>query len=115
MNRYNKYAIKETDGFDPGYFQKVEDEINDMIKMVSGNPGLFTELIILSYLKSRSINSEWVDANPVLSGFMTDGGCTTTHMEALFESGRGNPRFTSEFEDYIRMRIAEIPVTSTGS
>ena len=114
MNRYNKYSIKETDRFDPGYFLKVEDEVNDLMTLISGNPGPFAELIILSYLKFRSLKTEWVDANPVLSGIMTDGCSTTSHMESLFESSRANPRFTREFEDYIRMRIAEIPVPSPG-
>lgn len=115
MNRYNKYNIKDTDRFNPDYFQKAEDELTVLLASIAGDPGPFTELIIISYLKYRSLKREWIDANPRLSGIMTEGTCCTDHLESLFTSSKGNLSFTREYEDHIRKQIAAIPVITTSN
>lgn len=106
MNRYKKYNIKETDRFIPGYFMKAEEELNTLMAAISGYPGPFTELIILTYLKFHSLKEEWVNANPGLSALMTENTCPTNHLESLFTSSKDNIVFTREYEDYIRKQIA---------
>lgn len=110
INRYNKYNIKDTDRFIPDYFGKAEDELKALMTAIAGNPGPFTELIVISYLKYQSLKSEWVDANPRLSGIMTGNSCCTDHMESLFISSKGNLSFTREYEEHIRGQIAALPV-----
>ncbi len=115
MNRYRKYAIKDTDRFDPDYFTKARDETSGLMNVIINNPGPFTELIILAYLKEGSLLQEWTDANPGLCNILLDKSCITTHLESLFASSKDNLLFTRELEDYIRKQITEIPAVRTES
>lgn len=115
MVLYNKYNIKDSDRFVPGYFIKAEDELKTLLAAIAGHHGPFTELIVLSYLKFRSLKTEWIDANPWLSAFMTANTCSTGHMESLFVSSKDNTEFSREYEDHIRKLIASLPLDTVSS
>jgi hypothetical protein len=115
MNRYRKYAIMDTDRFDPDYFTKVRDETTGLMTVIINNPGPFAEMIILAYLQEGSLKQEWTDANPGLCNILVEKNCTTTHLESLFASSKDNLQFTRELEDYIRKQITDIPAFRTGS
>lgn len=106
MNRYSKYNIKDTDRFIPGYFMKAEEELSTLLAAITGSPGPFGELIILSYLKYRTLKEEWIDANPRLSALMTENTCSTEHIESLFASCKDNISFTRDYEEYIRKQVS---------
>lgn len=113
MIRYRKYAIKDTDRFDPDYFTKVQDETSVLMTAINNNPGPFTEMIILEYLKEGSIKQEWTDANPGLCNLLLEKSCNTSHLESLFASSKDNLLFTRELEDYIRKQITELSAGRT--
>ena len=115
INKYNKYNIRDNDRFYADQFPKVNLELQILANEVAGHPGPFTDQIVIAFLKYHSLKMEWSDANPWLSGKMTDNAFTTDHLESLFTSSKGNPQFTKEYEEYIRTVMASAPVAVKGS
>jgi hypothetical protein len=74
-----------------------------MLKDAAGQiPVYFKGEIIISYLKKRSIKSEWIKANPELVTFMCDYSSKTTHIESLFDFYRLKQVTLNSYEKYIR-------------
>jgi hypothetical protein len=115
INKYNKYNIRDNDRFYADQFPKATLELQILANTVAAHPGAFTEMIVISYLKYHSLKKEWSEANPWLSDKMSDGSCTTDHLESLFTSSKGNPQFTKEYEEYILSVLASAPVAVKGS
>ena len=110
MIQYKKYNIKDTDSFEASDFPKVQGELEDIIKVSQGSSSEMKGENILTYLKERSIKSEWVEGNHELTALLTGKGFTTSHIEGLFESCQQNKSFLKSYEDYIKQELA--PVTT---
>lgn len=106
MFPYKKYCIKTTDRFNPDDFPKVLNELADINTGTAGLPGIYKESIIISFLKDRSIQNDWLKANPVLTGLFNSGNFTTSHLESLFDSCKMNNRFLEDYEEYIRKNLS---------
>jgi hypothetical protein len=57
--------------------------------------------IIISYLKTRSVNTEWIKANPELVQFIRSYSSGTKHIETLFEFYRLRMVPLRSYEKYI--------------
>ena len=102
MYQYSKYNIKATDNFNPDDFPKVVDELIAINNKIAGQPGLYKEEIIISFLKNHSFQESWISANPGLTAQFSSGEFVITHLESLFESSKSNQQFAGEYEAYIR-------------
>ena len=102
MFEYKKYRINETDNFRPDDFPKVIDELSDLNKNITGFPAVYKAEILISFFKTRSLNKEWLTANPELTGLISNGSFPTGQLESLFDSSRTNKRFQQQYEEYIR-------------
>jgi hypothetical protein len=102
MSGYKNYDIKDSDRFNPYNYPEVSHELDSLFSAAY----LFTtpekENIIISYLKNHSLHSHWLKEHKSLCDLMTDGKCSTGHIEAMFEACKGNLQFLHSFEEYIR-------------
>jgi len=83
-------------------FPEMMNELNTLKQKTAHTPVYFKPDIIISYLKNRSINNEWIKANPELTKFITSDPCATKHIESIFQSYRSNLPYMHSYETYIR-------------
>lgn len=106
MIPYHQYSIKQTDLFDANDFPAIQLELADLKTasrdIVAGNK---TD-ILLSFLKNHSIKTAWFDKNREFIALLTGGYFKTSHLEALFESGRSHPAFMAGFEEYFEKTLS---------
>ena len=106
MFQYKKYLISKTDSFEPTHFPNVINELMTLKKNLYSSGIAYKEEILISYFKKRSLEEDWIMANPDLSSLISSGVFTTTHLEALFECSEGNKDFQKQYEKYLRESLA---------
>lgn len=109
MFKYKKYLISKTDSFEPTQFPHVINELNSLKKELGTSGVSYTEDILISYFRKRSLESDEVISNPDLNNLINSGVFTTTHLEALFECSEGNKEFQKQYEKYLRNNLV-VPV-----
>ena len=105
--QYNKYLIGLTETFDSSRYPAVIAEIGLLNKMSSTYPDYFKEMIIISFLRDHSLQNNWIDANPELTGLMTSGTLETSHIEGLFDSCRVNSAFRRGLEEFLKENLQQ--------
>lgn len=112
MSRYNKYLIKKTDNFDPGYFTAVYDEIQTIKEQTESLPSLKKAEILLSYLKGLPLQNDWIQANPEVVRLVTSGTIVNSRTLSLFDSCREFTAFRQQLETFV---LAELASMSTAT
>lgn len=107
MYPYKKYLISKSDSFEPFQFPNVVNELQMVKKNLTTSGIAYKEDILISYLKKRSIEADWIMANPDLTSLITSGVFTTDHLKALFECSEGNKEFQRQYETYLRKSLAD--------
>lgn len=100
-NNTNSIIIKDYEKFSPANYPKAFHELSVLNQGISHIAIYFKVEIIISYLKSHSLKTDWVEGNPALTRMITSGFFKTSHLEALFESCRNNKVFLNDFEEHI--------------
>jgi hypothetical protein len=106
MFQYKKYLISKTDSFEPTQFPNVVNELIALKKNLDSSGIAYKEDILISYFRKRSLEADWIMANPDLSSLISSGVFTTTHLEALFECSEGNREFQKQYERYLRKSLS---------
>jgi len=106
MFQYKKYLISKTDSFEPTQFPHVVNELNILKKNLTSSGIAYKEDILISYFKKKSLEPDWIIANPDLSTLISSGVFSTTHLEALFECSEGNKEFQKQYERFVRTTLA---------
>lgn len=106
MFQYKKYLISKTDNFEPAHFPNVVSELNMLKKNLDSSGIAYKEDILISYFRKKSLEADWIMANPDLSSLISSGVFTTTHLEALFECSEGNKEFQKQYEKFLRTNLA---------
>ena len=106
MFQYKKYLISKTDSFEPTNFPNVVNELIALKKNLTTTEVAYKEDILINFLRKRSLEPEWIMANPDLSSLVSSGVFTTTHLEALFECSEDNKEFQKQYEKYLRKSFA---------
>jgi len=106
MSQFKKYLIGKTDNFEPTQFPNVVSELNKLKKNLTSSGIAYKEDILISYFRKRSLEADWIMANPDLSSLISSGVFTTTHLESLFECSKGNEKFQKQYEKFLRQSLA---------
>jgi hypothetical protein len=111
---YKKYLIAKTDSFHATQFPNMVNELNVLKKNIVSLQIAYKEEILISYFKKRSLEPDWIMANPDLSSLISSGVFKTVHLEALFECSEGNKEFQKQYETYLRNSFAEQEIWVTN-
>ena len=106
MFQYKKYLISKNDSFEPTQFPNVVSELKNLKKNLTSSGIAYKEDILISYFKKKSLEPDWIMANPELSTLISSGVFTTTHLEALFECSESNKEFQKQYEKFLRKNLA---------
>lgn len=106
MFQYKKYLISKTDSFEPTQFPNVVSELKNLKKNLASSGIAYKEDILISYFKRKSLEPDWIMANPDLSNLISSGVFTTTHLEALFACSEENKEFQKQYERFLRNSLA---------
>ena len=99
MFQYKKYLISKTDSFEPTQFPTVVNELNILKKNLNSSGIAYKEDILISYFRKKSLEADWIMANPDLSSLISSGVFSTTHLE-------GNKEFQKQYERFLRKTLA---------
>lgn len=102
---YSKYLVKDADHFDPSYFPTIIDDLDVIIASMAKSPGSRNSLMLVSFVRDKSLDPDWVMANPVLAEMISSKSLPVSNLEALFASAQNNPMFSRQLEDYIQNRF----------
>jgi hypothetical protein len=102
---FYKYIVSENDEFREGSYPNVIRELQNINRDTARMSGSFKSDIAISFLKDHSLEIRWIDKNPKFVKFMTSRSLPTVHIEALFESSRGNAFFLAALEECIRREL----------
>jgi hypothetical protein len=105
MKHYNKFLVSENDRFVPANFPVVDEEILRIRENAGGLKGNFKTDMIISFLKNRSLQNDWIKANPSMTELITSGSLFTGGIESLFDSCRSNAGFQKELEAYLWQKL----------
>jgi hypothetical protein len=108
---YKKYLVKDTDHFDPDHFPELMEDIDTIHVGMDATPTALNAEMLLSFLKSHSIRTEWVNANPQLAEMISSKSLPITGLEALFESCTENRDFRIQLEEHIRERFSMLTLS----
>jgi hypothetical protein len=90
------------DVFIPTNYPETARELKTLKEAAAHISIYFKADIIISYLKTRSVNTEWMEANPELVKFMRNYSSGTKHIESLFEFYRLRIKSLESYEKYIQ-------------
>lgn len=107
---YKKYLIAKTDNFEPDQFPNMVNELTSLKNNLTSSDIAYKEEILISYFRKRSLEQDWIMANPDLSSLISSGVFATSHLQALFECSEGNKEFQKEYEKYLRKNLAVLEV-----
>jgi hypothetical protein len=107
MFQYKKYLISKTDSFEATQFPTVVNELNMLKKNLNASGIAYKEDILISYFRKKSLEADWIMANPALSSLISSGVFSTAHLQALFECSEGNKEFQKQYEKYLRKSLAD--------
>lgn len=107
---YKKYLIAKTDNFEPDQFPNMVNELTTLKNNLTSSDLVYKEEILISYFRKRSLDPDWIMANPDLSSLISSGVFATSHLQALFECSEGNKEFQKEYEKYLRKNLAVLQV-----
>lgn len=107
---YAKYLVKDGDHFDPEQFPQLMTDLDSIRLSMASLPVAFNTEMLLSFLKERSIKTEWVNSNPALAAMISSQTLPTTGIEALFASSTANPSFQNQLEAYITSECKVIKI-----
>ena len=102
---FNKYIVSEGDKFHEGSYPAVMEELQNINRDTARMSGTFKGDIAISFLKDHSLEIRWIDKNPKFVKFMTSRALSTSHIESLFESSRGNASFLAALEECIKRQL----------
>ncbi len=91
--------------FDSANYPNAMSELSALKRGTAESPIYFKVEIIVSYLKNHSLETAWIDANPSLSRMITSGFFKTGHLESIFDSGRSNKTFLTDYEHHISKQL----------
>jgi hypothetical protein len=102
---YSKYLIKDTDRFDPDNFPAITEDLDVIIESMEKSPGAQISAMLVSFVKYHHMESDWIEANPVLAEMIRSKSLPVANLEALFASGAQNPSFCRQLEEYMQSRF----------
>lgn len=103
----SRYLIKNDDQFVPNEFPQIEEDVNLIVASMAKWPAQENTEMLLSFVKDRSMRSEWVNANPVLAEMICTKSLPLKNLEALFASSSNNLLFRIQLEEYIMQKVKE--------
>ncbi len=89
------------DVFSADSYPEMAKELKILKEAARQMPVYFKGEIVISYLKTHSIKSEWIKANPELVMFIRDYSSKTAHIESLFDFYRLRKASLTGYEKYI--------------
>jgi hypothetical protein len=101
----NAYIIKDTDHFHQDRYPQVVNELAVMNQSIRSLQGRNKSDIVISFLKDHSIKVELMEGNKKLTELITSGFLPMSHIEALFESCRGNKHFQNDLMAFIKKQV----------
>lgn len=104
---YSRFLIKENDQFISFDFPQIEEDLDVLVASMAIQPSLLNTEKLLSFVKDRSMRSEWVEANPALADMFSSNALPVKNLEALFASSNRNPHFRNQLEEYITQKFKE--------
>lgn len=102
---YNQYRITNGDQFQSERYPNAITELEEIGRSTVRMSRTYKAEIIISFLKDHSVDVLWIQTNPKVVKFMTSRTVSTSHLESLFEGGRGNESFLKNFEACIRRHV----------
>src|SRR5688572_14708977 len=105
LNNTHSFTIHDNENFNAANYPNAMSELSALRQGIADTSVYFKVEIIVSYLKNHRLQTNWIDANPVLTRMVTSGFFKTTYLESLFESGRNNNLFLKGFEEYIGKQL----------
>ncbi|MBB1283514.1 hypothetical protein HRH25_03935 [Flavisolibacter sp. BT320] len=101
MFTYQKFLIKDTDRFDPGYFPQLNACLQLTLEQLTTAPdGPSTDMIV-SFTRHHAISSQQVKDFPQLASQISEKQFPLHVLEHLFASSRHNPTFQRDLEEYV--------------
>lgn len=95
------YEVRERDIFQLQFYPEVQNELVVISKRLKQMPGDHKTEIVISFLKDHCIKTEWFRNNGDVIKLITSRFFNTEHIEALFNGGKSNRAFISDFEKCI--------------
>ncbi len=102
---YNLHTANQNTSFQHEFYPNVVSELEEIKRNTLRMSHHFKSEIIISYLKDRSLDMHWIAKNPKLTKYITSRSVSTSHLESLFESCRGNSSFLKELESFVRTTL----------
>jgi len=99
------YNIRESDIFSAALYPHVVDEVMTLKHRSLEMNTLFKEQVVISFLKSHSIASTWLESDREICKLITTGGLKISHLESLFNCAVQNQKFLEGLESYIKMQL----------
>lgn len=90
----------------PANFPAVVEEIWSIEEKTRSFPQIHKSDIIISFLKTHSLQNDWIKESTHLSKLVSSGELFTGDTESLFASARGNAAFVGELETYLKEKFA---------
>ena len=101
-------AYTTTDIFNHNSLPAMVNELSILDKGVAHLPVYFKAEIIISYLKSHSIQNDWIAANPALVKVLLSHSFITKNIESEFELCRALLLYRHDYEKYITLFLNSI-------
>lgn len=109
---YSKYLVKDTDQFNPDHFPAITDDLDVIIASMAKSPGARHSVMLVSFAKDHSMESDWIRANPALAEMISSRTLPVSNLEALFASSGNNPSFRRQLEEYVLDRFRASAATA---
>ena len=109
MPVYNKYLIRSNETFKEENFPKVQEELAALKEAAGFLPAAHRAEMIISYIKSHSLKTGFIEDNPRLAEMMSSNRQTTGHIEALFDSCKEHKTFLQDFEKHLNKELSLPP------
>jgi hypothetical protein len=102
MNTLHYYRIEEGEQFNSINCPMVVGQLLSLKEGMALLPHVNKDDIVISFLKDHSIKNDWIASNPEVSATMITSSFAVSHIEAYFESCKGNTSFSNSFESFIK-------------
>lgn len=99
------YNIGEADIFSAALYPQVVDEVMNLKQRSLEMNTPSKEQVVISFLKSHSIATTWLESDREICKLMTSGALNIAHLESLFNSSRQNKTFLEDLETYIKVQL----------
>lgn len=103
----SRYLINDKDQFSPHEFPQIEEDVNTLVAAMAELPAPQKTEMLLSFVRDRSMRSEWVSANPALAKMICTHSLPVKNLETLFASSSRNLLFRIQLEEYVAQKFKD--------